>query len=154
MHTRFVAAGLGVTALLTISACSSGPEQVVGIEEIVASASAAEAAREDVLRDAARRPEEPTGAKRAELLAALGKAAPETVRYEDEAIEAARDQCQSLNHGAYKPDWFASQHFTYKDVTTTEAQGKAINRALKDSGFCRIEQQSTGASSSTTPSSH
>ncbi|MFE4306676.1 hypothetical protein ACFQ9H_34535 [Streptomyces sp. NPDC056517] len=117
----------------------------------MASASAAEAARQDVLRDAARRPEAPTGAKRAALIAALRKAAPETVRYENEAIEAARDQCQSLNHGAYMPDWFASQHFTYKDVTTTEAQGKVINQALKDSGFCVIEQQSNHPMSSNTP---
>ncbi|MFE6062529.1 hypothetical protein [Streptomyces sp. NPDC056431] len=49
------------------------------------------------------------------------------------------------------PDWFASQHFTYKDVTTTEAQGKVINQALKDSGFCVIEQQSNHPMSSNTP---
>ncbi|MFD7319764.1 hypothetical protein ACFV9D_01530 [Streptomyces sp. NPDC059875] len=154
MRIRAVAAGLVAAALLTVTACASDPERV-GIEELVASASAAEAAREDVLRDASRRPEEPTGAQRAELLAALREAAPETVRYEDEAVEAARDQCQSLNHGAYKPDWFASQHFTYRDVTITEAQGKVINQALKDSGFCDIEGQSgNGASSSATPRAH
>ncbi|MFF9018385.1 hypothetical protein ACF09C_36180 [Streptomyces sp. NPDC014870] len=144
MRIRTIAAGagLGATALLTVTACVGGPERRIGIEEIKASASAAEAARQEVLRDSARRPEAPTGNARTELLTALRKVAPETVRYENEAIEAARDQCQSLNHGAYKPDWFASQHFTYKDVTTTEAQGKAINQALKASGFCVIEQPS------------
>ncbi|MEU9702140.1 hypothetical protein [Streptomyces sp. NPDC047981] len=144
MRIRTVAAGagLGATALLTVTACVGGPERRVGIEEIKASASAAEAARQDVLQDTARRPEAPTGTARTELLAALRKAAPDTVRYEDEAIEAARDQCQSLNHGAYKPDWFAAQHFTYQDVKTTEAQGKTINEALKASGFCVIEQPS------------
>ena len=44
----------------------------------------------------------------------------------------------AINGGAQKLDYFASQRFSYKDVTTTEAQGKAINDALKASGFCKV----------------
>lgn len=83
-------------------------------------------------------PPEPTGAKRAALLRALAAANPGITRYEDKAIDAARNQCSALNGGAQRLDYFASQRFTYKDVTTTEAQGKQINEALKGLGFCKV----------------
>ncbi|MFJ9208622.1 hypothetical protein [Streptomyces sp. NPDC102264] len=79
-------------------------------------------------------PPEPTGADRERLLRALAAANPDTVKYEDKAIGAARNQCSAVD--SPKADWLASQRFTYKDVTTTEAQGKTINTALKDLGFC------------------
>ncbi|MEU1458004.1 hypothetical protein [Streptomyces avermitilis] len=83
-------------------------------------------------------PAEPTGAKRAELLRALAAANPDIVKYEDKAIDAARNQCSAINGGGSKVDWTASQRFTYKDVTTTEAQGKQINDALKGLKFCKV----------------
>ncbi|MGW3513706.1 hypothetical protein [Streptomyces sp. NPDC000994] len=83
-------------------------------------------------------PPKPTGQKRQQLLDALAKAAPDVVRYEDKAIDAARNQCSSINGRGTKLDWAASQRFSYKDVTTTEAQGKAINDALNASGFCKV----------------
>lgn len=81
-------------------------------------------------------PPRPTGVERQELLDAIAEAAPDAVRYEDKAIDAARNQCFSINGGGKRLDWSASQRFTYKDVTTTEAQGKEINAALKRIGFC------------------
>ncbi|MFF9819811.1 hypothetical protein [Streptomyces sp. NPDC014006] len=54
------------------------------------------------------------------------------------ALDAARNQCSSINNGGQRLDWMNSQRFSYKDVTTSEAQGKAINNALKASGFCRV----------------
>lgn len=83
-------------------------------------------------------PPEPTGAKRAALLRALAAANPAIVTYEDKAIDAARNQCSAFGKGVKKPDRLASQRFTYKDVTTTEAQGKQINEALKGLGFCKV----------------
>ncbi|MEU6085607.1 hypothetical protein ABZ865_02170 [Streptomyces sp. NPDC047085] len=83
-------------------------------------------------------PPKPTGEKRQQLLNALKKAAPDTVKYEDKAIDAARNQCSAINSASAKADWAASQRFTYKDVTTTEAQGKQINEALKGLGFCKV----------------
>ncbi|MEV8042446.1 hypothetical protein AB0P02_01195 [Streptomyces griseoluteus] len=83
-------------------------------------------------------PGKPTGAKRTALLQALAAAAPDVVRYEDKAVEAARNQCSSINGGAQRLDWAASQRFTYKDITTTEAEGKRINAALRESGFCKV----------------
>ncbi|MER5991551.1 hypothetical protein [Streptomyces viridosporus] len=83
-------------------------------------------------------PPEPTGAKRAELLRALAAANPDIVKYEDKAIDAARNQCSAINGARLKADWAASQRFTYKDVTTTEAQGAQINQALKGLKFCEV----------------
>ncbi|MFE6379214.1 hypothetical protein [Streptomyces roseolus] len=81
-------------------------------------------------------PPKPTGAEREALLAAIKAVNPDAVRYEDKAIDAARNQCHAINGGGNKLDWSASQRFTYKDVVTTEEQGKALNEALKASGFC------------------
>ncbi|WP_329597774.1 hypothetical protein OIE43_18885 [Streptomyces pseudovenezuelae] len=83
-------------------------------------------------------PAKPTGAKRVELLRALAAANPDVVKDEDKAIDAARNQCSALTGGAQKLDWLASQRFSYGDVTTTEAQGKQINEALKGLGFCKV----------------
>lgn len=83
-------------------------------------------------------PPEPTGTKRAELLHALAAVNRDIVKYEEKAIDAARNQCSSVIGDSPKADWAASQRFTYKDVVTTEAQGKAINDALKASGFCKV----------------
>ncbi|MEU6536566.1 hypothetical protein [Streptomyces sp. NPDC047000] len=81
-------------------------------------------------------PTVPTGARRAELLRALAAANPDIVKYEEEAINAARSQCPALNGDGAKADRAAAKLFTYKDVTTTEAQGKQIDAALKDLDFC------------------
>ncbi|WP_406858789.1 hypothetical protein ABZO31_00450 [Streptomyces sp. HUAS MG47] len=97
------------------------------------STSTPKASTDDALKKAGI-PPEPTGAKRAELLEAIRRVAPDAVRHEDKAIDAARNQCGSLDSA--KADWLASQRFTYKDVTTDEAQGAGINGALKKSGFC------------------
>ncbi|WP_199848229.1 hypothetical protein, partial [Streptomyces dysideae] len=83
-------------------------------------------------------PPEPTGADRQALLDAIAKAAPDAVKYEDKAIDAARNQCSAINGEASRLDWLASQRFTDKVVVTTEAQGKAVNEALQTSGFCGV----------------
>lgn len=93
--------------------------------------------KEDALA-AAGFPKEPVGAARAELLRALAAANPDIVMYEDKAVDAARNQCSAINGGAGNLDFLASQRFSYKDVTTTEAQGKQINAALKRLGFCKV----------------
>lgn len=102
----------------------------------------ADEAKEKADREAAAKeaglPPKPTGAKRQELLDAIAEINPDAVRYEDKAVDAARNQCSAINGDANRLDWLASQRFTYKDVTTTEAQGKEINAALKRIGFCDV----------------
>ncbi|MFC8966085.1 hypothetical protein [Streptomyces sp. NPDC057094] len=58
------------------------------------------------------------------------------MKYEDKAIDAARNRCGAINGGAQRLDYFAAQRFTYKDVTTSKAQGNQINKALREGGFC------------------
>jgi hypothetical protein len=137
MRTRITIAAVTITLAAALVGCSSSddtdakptPAPTKSSEPSVDVSAAAKAAGI---------PPEPTGAKRAELLRALGAANPGIVKYEDKAIDAARNQCSTINGGSTKADWSASQRFTYRDVTTTEAQGKQINEALKGLGFCKV----------------
>lgn len=132
MNTRTAAAALVAAALLALTACSSSSDETDAKPTPSATEKTTDATSNSSL------PPRPTGEKRQQLLDALEKAAPDVVRYEDKAIDAARNQCSAFGEGVRRPDWLASQRFTYKDVTTTEAQGKAINEALKDIGFCNV----------------
>ncbi|GAA3956807.1 hypothetical protein GCM10022384_07410 [Streptomyces marokkonensis] len=138
MNTRTAAAALAAGALLALTACSSSDDEAdtkpkaPATEQEPTQAETADAAKGTGL------PPRPTGEKRQQLLDALAKAAPDVVRYEDKAVDAARNQCSAFGEGVKRPDWLASQRFTYKDVTTTEAQGKQINQALKSIGFCNV----------------
>ncbi|MFF7553581.1 hypothetical protein ACFZA9_11925 [Streptomyces olivaceus] len=131
MNTRTAAAALAAAALLTLTACSSSDEDTDAKPKATDTPPARAPEKSSI-------PPRPTGEKRQQLLDALAAAAPDVVRYEDKAIDAARNQCSAFGEGVKRPDWLASQRFTYKDVTTSEEQGKAINDALKSSGFCNV----------------
>lgn len=135
MRTRATTALL-LTAAAALTACSSSSND--GDTKPQATASKLTQKQKDEISKAAGMPPEPTGAKRAELLRALAAANPDIVKYEDKAVDAARNQCSAINGRAQRQAWTASQRFTYKDVTTTEAQGKQINQALNDLGFCKV----------------
>lgn len=141
MNTRITAAAVCAAALLALTACSSSSDDSAKNDaKPKPSATAHELTQQqkDDISRAAGMPPRPTGAKRQQLLDALKQAAPDVVRYEDKAADAARNQCSAINGKAKRLDWLASQRFTYKDVTTTEAQGKQINEALKRIGFCKL----------------
>ncbi|MDN3262942.1 hypothetical protein QWJ26_24665 [Streptomyces sp. CSDS2] len=144
MNTRITAV-IFAAAALTLTACSGpGHADGPGGGEHASNAGTPKASPTPSIdwsaaAKAAGIPPEPTGAERAELLRALAAANPDIVKYEEKAIDAARNQCKSLNDtGVTRLDWMASQRFTYKDVTTTEAQGKQINEALRGIGFCKV----------------
>ncbi|MFD0396086.1 hypothetical protein ACFQ3Z_44175 [Streptomyces nogalater] len=140
MNTRITTTGICAAALLALTACSSGSDDAepMPIEASTPKTSPTPSDDWSAAEKTAGIPPEPTAAKRAELLRALAAANPDIVKYEDKAVDAARNQCRSINGGGNKLDWAASQRFTYKDVTTTEAQGKQINEALKGIGFCEV----------------
>jgi hypothetical protein len=137
MRIRTTIVGITAALAVTLVGCSnsddsktdSAPKATKSSEPSIDVSAAAKAAGI---------PPKPTGAKRAQLLRALAAANPDIVKYEDKAIDAARNQCSAINSGSAKADWSASQRFTYKDVTTSEAQGKQINEALKGLGFCKV----------------
>ncbi|MGW1035023.1 hypothetical protein ACWD4Z_22905 [Streptomyces antibioticus] len=136
MHIR-TAAAAAVLAAIALSGCAAEDSTDTAKTTPTATPGLTDEQRESAAA-AAGYPPEPTGAKRAELLKALAAVNPDIVRYEDKAISAARNQCSPINSGADRVDWFAAQRFTYKDVTTTEAQGKQINAALKSLRFCDV----------------
>lgn len=137
MRTRITIAAITAALAITLVGCTSSDDDSKPKAEATKSSSQPSV---DVgaAEKAAGIPPVPTAAKRAALLRALAAANPDIVKYEDKAIDAARNQCSALNGGGSKVDWTASQRFTYKDVTTTEAQGKQINEALKGLGFCKV----------------
>lgn len=131
-----------VTLVCALTACSaSGSSE----SDAKATPSAKASAEKEVTQEqkddalaAAGIPPEPKGKERQALLDTLAGAAPDVVRYEDKAIDAARNQCSAINKGTQRLDYFASMRFSYKDVVTTEKQGAKINAALKSSGFCKV----------------
>ncbi|MFI9339980.1 hypothetical protein ACIG0D_01690 [Streptomyces sp. NPDC052773] len=139
MRLRHTAIAVAITAL-TLAACSSNNSSEQPDAKPKASASKQELTQQqkDKLLKEAGIPPEPTGAKRAELLRALAAANPDIVKYEDKAISAAQNQCAAINRDGQRLDHWAAERFTYRDVTTTEAQGKQINEALKGIGFCKV----------------
>lgn len=139
MHIRHTAAAAAVAAL-ALTACSSSDSSEQTDAKPKASATEQELTQQqkDELLKGAGIPPEPTGAKRAELLQALAAINPDIVKHEDKAISAAQNQCAAINRDGQRLDYFAAQRFSYRDVTTTEAQGKKINDALKTSGYCKV----------------
>lgn len=139
MRTRITIATVTAALAVALVGCSSdesGDETSDDAATTTASATASEVTPDQPSATAVGIPPVPTGADREVLLRALAAANPDTVKYEDKAIDAARNQCSAVESG--KADWLASQRFTYKDVTTTEAQGKQINAALEGLGFCKV----------------
>lgn len=135
MSTRTTITAVTIALAATLAGCTSS-------DSIETKPTPAESSEPSVDMSAAEKaagiPPEPTGAKRAQLLRALAAANPAIVKYEDKAIDASRNQCSAINGGGGRIDWAASQRFSYKDVTTTEAQGKQINEALKGLGLCKV----------------
>ncbi|MFD7439447.1 hypothetical protein [Streptomyces sp. NPDC059861] len=76
-------------------------------------------------------PPEPTGAERDAVLAAIRDVNGNLIRDEDKAIDAARNQCVSLDGGATNPDHSAAQRFSYDGVTLTDDDGSHINFGLR-----------------------
>ncbi|MCQ6250902.1 hypothetical protein [Streptomyces malaysiensis] len=136
MPRHIAIAAIAAACLLTLTACDSGEK--ADNSKPSASASELTQKQKDEISKAAGMPPRPTGADRQQLLKTLAAVAPDVVRYEDKAVDAARNQCSSINGNAGKDDWAASMRFTYKDVVTTEEQGAKINEALKKSGFCDL----------------
>ncbi|WP_159767246.1 hypothetical protein [Streptomyces sp. HM190] len=133
MRTRRAIGAVTAALALTLVGCTGGEE--AGLNDNKGSDPSAEASK--ALR-AAGIPPEPTGAQRAQLLRALAAVDPDIVKYEEKAVDAARNQCSAINGNSSRADWTAAQRFTYRDVTTTEAQGKQINEALEGLGFCKV----------------
>ncbi|MGW8063909.1 hypothetical protein ACVV2G_16940 [Streptomyces ziwulingensis] len=76
-------------------------------------------------------PPEPVGAERDAVLAAIRDVHAGLTHDEDKAVNAARNQCSSLDGGAANPDRGAAQRFSYDGVTLTDEDGRHINIGLR-----------------------
>lgn len=74
-------------------------------------------------------PAAPTGSERTALIAALKAVNPAIVTDEDEAIDAARKQCATLNEGG-DSDRTARDRFSTSEHVVTDAEAQAINEEL------------------------
>jgi hypothetical protein len=137
MQLRHTVAAVAIAAL-ALAACNGTDEASNAKPKESASARELTQDQRDKLLKDAGIPPEPTGAKRAELLKALAAVNPAIVKHEDKAISAAQNQCGALNRDGQRLDHWAAERFTYRDVTTTEDQGKQINQALSRIGFCKV----------------
>lgn len=76
-------------------------------------------------------PPEPSGAARDAVLAVVRDVHGGLVRDEDKAIDAARNQCSTLDGGGKDADHSAAQRFSYDGVKLTDDDGKHLNYGLR-----------------------
>ncbi|MDX3094332.1 hypothetical protein PV703_24735 [Streptomyces sp. ME01-24h] len=122
-----------------LSGCGSSKDTAATAPEAAASAPSAVAqAEQGEGLVSAGIPAAPTGAERAALIAALQAINPDFAKDPDKAVDAARNQCAAVNSNSPQADAEAAQRFTYHGNALTDAQGKAINDALKRLDFCAV----------------
>lgn len=126
MPRHIAIAAIAAACLLALTACDSGDDKADNSK-----ASATPSVDMSKIQKDAGIPPEPTGAKRAALLAALKAIDPQIVTDEDKAISNARNQCSALRNGGQRPDYFAAQRFGNDQHPVSEANGKLINAALR-----------------------
>ncbi|MGW1410987.1 hypothetical protein [Streptomyces sp. NPDC002403] len=116
---------LAAAALLALTACSAEEKDVTkpAPKETTVDHSAAE--------KAAGIPPAPIGDARDAYLDAIAAVDPQIIVDEQKAIDAGRNQCSSLAHPTDKIDWAAAQRFGNDAHPLTDAQGKALNEALR-----------------------
>ncbi|MFE7469473.1 hypothetical protein ACFU6R_35970 [Streptomyces sp. NPDC057499] len=110
---------LAAAALLALTACSAEEDVTKPAPEGVAAA-----------ERAAGIPSAPTGDARDAYLDAIAAVDPQLVVDEERAIDAGRNQCSSI--ASPKADSLAAQRFGTDARPLTDAQGKRLNAALRE----------------------
>ncbi|WP_431960272.1 hypothetical protein [Actinacidiphila sp. bgisy160] len=129
MRTRLSTGVLLAAVLLAVPACGSGTDDTGGKPEGGATPSV-EASGSKVPDISEGIPEEPTGARRAALLAALKAVDPALAADADKAVANARQQCATITGGGNAVA-AAQSRFGSADHQVTEARAKAINEVLE-----------------------
>ncbi|WP_330260962.1 DUF732 domain-containing protein [Streptomyces sp. NBC_00539] len=134
---RTTAAAIAITAALaaSLTACGDSSDDKAAPTAPTAvgtpAGQATPSASASAVKPSNGMPPRPTGAARDAYLAAITIVAPNTAADPDKAIDAGRNQCSALNGGAQNPDHAAAQRFGNDAHPLTDAQGKAINAALR-----------------------
>ena len=132
MRIRTTTAAIVAILAVTVVGCSSdegSDSKADTIKSTVPEASSA-ADNSGAAKNAGM-PPEPTGAERDAVLATIHDVNGNLTHDEDKAINAARNQCASLDGGATNPDHSAAQRFSYDGVTLTDDDGSHINFGLR-----------------------
>ncbi|MFM9613901.1 hypothetical protein [Streptomyces niveiscabiei] len=122
--------------LATLTACSSSDSDDKSAPASTPSPSSSATVAADGAARSTGLPPKPTGQTRASLLAALHSINPSLIVDEDDAIDASRNQCASINGGGQKLDWSAQQRFSHGSYKVSEIEAQKINATLKV-GFCK-----------------
>jgi hypothetical protein len=126
MNTRTAAIALLAAGTIALTACSSSTDD----SDPKPTPTATPSANYSSAEAAAGIPPEPTGAKRAALLAALKAVDPSLVADEDDAIDNARNQCSTISGGG-NATLTAKGRFSTPEHEVTDAEAQAINAAVK-----------------------
>jgi hypothetical protein len=127
MRTRLTAAALAAAALLTLAACNGSDDD----SKTPAPPKTSTAVDTASINADLGIPPKPVGAKRTAYLAAIKAVDPTLVTDPDKAIDAGRNQCMELHGGVKNEDHVAAERFGNDAHPLTDAQGKAINTALR-----------------------
>ncbi|MFD5269443.1 hypothetical protein [Streptomyces sp. NPDC058335] len=132
MRFRTTTASIVAVLAVTVVGCSSGKASDSKADTIKSTApEASSTADNSVAAKNTGIPPEPTGAERDAVLAAIHDVNSNLTHDEDKAVNAARNQCASLDGGATNPDHTAAQRFSYDGVTLTDDDGSHINLGLR-----------------------
>ncbi|MFI2780266.1 hypothetical protein [Streptomyces sp. ALB3] len=131
MRIRTMTAATAAILTVTIVGCGSGKSGESKADTANSTVAAGPNASDGTGAEKAGIPPEPTGAERDAVLAAIRDVNAHLTRDEDKALDAARNQCSSLDGGATNPDRTAAQRFSYDGVTLTDDDGSHLNTGLR-----------------------
>jgi hypothetical protein len=132
MRTRIAAAAVAATALALscASACSSSGGGSSPTKQATSSASSTPTT-DPGTGSSVTRPPAPSGVSRQTYLAALKAIDPSLATDPDRTIDKGRTQCTEINGDQQTADHLAAERFSSAGHPLTDAQGAAIDAALK-----------------------
>ncbi|MFF7210149.1 hypothetical protein ACFZAU_06360 [Streptomyces sp. NPDC008238] len=128
MRTRLSAAALLAAVLLAVPACSSGSDDTGEPGGGATPSAGAPGSKVPDISEGV--PQEPTGAERAALVAALKAVDPALAADADKAVANARQQCATVTGGGNAVA-AAQSRFGSAGHQVTEEEAKAINAVLE-----------------------
>ncbi|MEV6106896.1 hypothetical protein AB0M28_19580 [Streptomyces sp. NPDC051940] len=126
MHIRTTVLGTAAL-LLALTGCSSDSDTPGSAADTKPTPSAAAPETQENTGI----PPAPTGAERDALLAAIRDVNARLTADEDKAINAARNQCHSLEGGTTTADHSAAVRFSYDGITLSDDDGAHLNIGLR-----------------------
>jgi hypothetical protein len=130
MRTRIAAAAVAAAALATFcaTACSSGDGKSAPAKQTT---TATAPTADPSTSPSGTRPPAPSGVARQTFLAALKAIDPSLAADPDQLIDKGRTQCTEINGDPQTADHMAAERFSSTGHPLTDAQGAAIDAALK-----------------------